>query len=453
MITIELQTGFSLQARADHLKRMNALLTSLDLDQGFSQKADFAQTLSAAVDLLEEQGVTNAYSQGCVLLSMFAGQVNIKNMSTEHDPQTRVLRSIQQALSAGVSEGAFHCLFESLAGLGRLDQPWPSGQVQINLIDLLSAVHMSNQPLQIPCSLAGPVATSLKTLDTELVNIFRTDSGFVHQIFGQFTPDFLIAQVCKNSLPENKSTINLEPVFERCEIGRQNASGFFSLQRIELIDARSVQVDFKQRILPCSPKEKQCLQSAWFDSVVLIDPSVELSESWLSTDLNFRAQWAIDQGALAFVTSSDMKLQAVADGLKWQANLVHNNVPVSLCIQAQRDIQIHWQHSEKKLPGQLPLGEPLWLAQYRAPVHVQVSSVVGVGQPLIRAASPLAGELVFSLSVVVDPADRALEVVLTVDHSELVCNWQSVDSIMGWASGTWELAAPSRIMQRVLQNG
>lgn len=453
MITIDLQARFNSQARADHLQRMNVLLTSLDLGQGFSRKQDFDESLSAAVDLLEAQGVTNAYWQACALLSLFAGRVSIQKMSSEQDPQAWVLCCMQQALSAGVSAGAFHCLFESLAGLGRFDQPWPCGQVQINLLDLLAAVDLNNQPAQIPCSQAGPALTGLKALDDELVNLFRTDSGFVHQVFGHFTPDFLIAQVCKNSLPANPLIINVDPVFERCEIGWQSVSGFFSLRRMELIDTRLAQVDFKQRTLSCSVEEKQRLQSTWIDSGVLIDPVVQLSNPWLSTDLNFRAQWTIDQGSPGFFTTADMQLLAVADGLKWQASLTHNNIPVGLCIQAQRDIQIHWQHTDKKQPGQLPLGEPLWLAQHRVPLYVQVTSFVGVGKPLVRVANPLAGELVFSLSVMVNPADRALEVVLTVDHSELVCNWQSADPVKGWASGCWQLAAPARIMQRGLLDG
>jgi hypothetical protein len=453
LITIDLQARFNVQARAYHLRRMHVLLSSLDLDQSYSLKPDFTESISAAIDLLEAHDVTQAYSQACVLLSLFAGQVSIQGISSEADPQTNVLRSMQQALSAGVSPSAFHCLYESLAGLGRFDQPWPSGQLQINLIDLLAAVQMGSQPTKIPCNQTGSLAIGVSTIAGELVNWFRTDSGFVHQVFGQFTPDYLIAQVCKNSLPANDLVIHVDPVFERCEIGRQNTSGFFSLQRMELIDTRLTQLDFKQLSLSCSPEEKQGLQSRWSDSGVLIEPVVQQSNSWLSTDLNFRAQWTIHEGLIEFVTTADMQLRAAADDFKWQAQLIHNHVPVNLSIQTERDIHVHWQHSEKQLPGLLPLGEPLWLAQYRVPLHVQVCSVVGVGKPLIRAASPLAGELVFSVSAVVNPEDRALEVVLTVDHSELICDWQSVDPVKGWALGCWHLAAPARIMQRGLQHG
>lgn len=453
MITIDLQARFNVQARTDHLRRMHVLLTSLDLDQSYSLKPDFTESLSAAIDLLEAHDVTQAYSQACVLLSLFAGRVSIQSISSEADPQTNVLRSMQQALSAGVSPSAFHCLYESLAGLGRFDQPWPTDQLHINFIDLLAAVHMSNQPIRIPCNQTGPLATGVSTIAGELVNWFRTDSGFVHQVFGQFTPEYLIAQVCKNSLPANELAIHVDPVFERCEIGRQNTSGFFALQRVELIDTRLVQLNFKQRNLSCSSEEKQGLQSRWSDSAVLIEPVVQQSNSWLSTDLNFRAQWTTHQGLIEFVTTVDMQLRAAADDLKWQAQLIHNHVLVNLCIQAERNIHFHWQHSEKQLPGLLPLGEPLWLAQSRVPLHIQVSSVVGVGKPLIRTASPLTGELVFSVSAVVNPEDGALEVLLTVDHSELVCDWQSVDPVKGWASGCWRLAPPARIMQRGLQHG
>jgi hypothetical protein len=79
--------------------------------------------------------------------------------------------------------------------------------------------------------------------------------------------------------------------------------------------------------------------------------------------------------------------------------------------------------------------------------------VVGAGKPLIRTANPLVGELVFSLSVMVNPDNHALQAVLTADQSELVCNWQSLDPVKGWTSGIWVLAAPARIMQRELQDG
>lgn len=453
MITIDLQAHFNSQARVDHLHRMKVLLTALDFERGFSEKPDFIQSISNAVDLLDVQGVTHAYSQACALLSLFAGKVSIQNTSCEKDPQAWVLRCMQQALSAGVPAGAFHSLFESLSGLGRFDQPWPCAQVQINLMDLLAAVHMNNQPARIQCDRTGSVGSDVSIVADELVNLFRTDSGFVHQVFGQFTPDLLIAQVCKDVLPESPLTINVDPVFERCEIGRQNAYGFCSLQRIELIDARIARVDFKQQKLSCSDDEKQRLESAWLESDLLSDFSLHIAKPWLSADLQCCGQWVTDQGVLGFFMRADMQLRAAADGLKWRASLTHNDVPVSLDIQAQRDIHIQWQHSEQKLPGQLPVGEPLWLAEYRVPLYVHVSSVIGVGKPVIRTTNHFAGELVFGLSVLVNPANRQLEVVLTVDHSELVCNWQSVDPLHGWASGCWRLAVPARIMERGLQNG
>jgi len=453
LITIDLQARFSSQARVDHLQRLKVLLTSLDQGKGFSQKQDFTETLSAAVDLLKAQGVTNAYSQACALLSCFAGQVDIHNMSNEKDPQAWVLHCMKQALHEGVSKRAFHSLFESLEGLGRFDQPWPSEQSQINLLDLLAIAQLSNKPIQILCNQEGPVVPGWVAVDHEMVNLLRTDSGFVHPVFGQFTVDFLITQVCKNALPVDPLHIHVDPVFERCEIGRQGTSGFFSLKRLELIDTRPAKVEFKQRTLSCSPEEIKRLHSTWVDSDALIEPAVDLSHPWLNTDLSLHAQWIAHQGSAEFLIAADMQLQAAANGLKWLASLSHNNVPVSLCIQAQCDIHIHWQHSEKKLPGQLPLGEPLWMAQSRVPLHVQMVGVVGVGKPLIRAANPLVGELVFSLSVMVNPDNHALQAVLTADQSELVCNWQSFDPVKGWTSGTWVLAAPARIMQRELQDG
>jgi hypothetical protein len=453
LITIELQEHFNTQARADHLQRMHMLLTALDLDQGYSQKPDFAETLSALVDQLESLGVTNVYSQACALLSIFAAQLDTQSAPSGQDPQEWVLLCMQQALRAGVSPGSFHGLFEALSGLGRFDQPWPCSQTQINLMDLLAAVHMNNRPLQIPCNKQGPVSGGVENIADDLVNMFRTDSGFMHQVFGQFTPDFLIARLCKTALPENPLQINIDPVFERCEIGRQNPSGFFSLQRIELIDTRLAKIDLKQGNLFFSAEEKQRLRSAWAESTILVDPSVQIPVSWLSTDLNFQAQWAFDRDLLGFFTKSDLRIHAIENSLKWQGNLVHQGAPVSLLIQVQQDIHIHWQHSGIKKPGELPPGEPLWLAEYRVPLHVQLGSAVGVGKSVIQAVSPIAGELVFALSAVVSPVDRILEVVLTVDHCGLSCHWQSVDPVKGGAAGCWQLAPPARMMQRNLGHG
>jgi hypothetical protein len=287
----------------------------------------------------------------------------------------------------------------------------------------------------------------------DLVNMFRTDSGFMHQVFGQFTPDFLITRLCNTTLPENALQINLDPVFERCEIGRENTSGFFSLQRIELIDTRLAQIHFKQRKLFFTAEEKQRLQSAWVDSTKLVDPFVQIPPSWLSTDLDFRAQWAFEQNLLGFFTQADMHIHVAENGLKWQASLDHQGVPVSLTVQAKQDIHIHWRHTDIKKLGELPLGEPLWLVEYKVPLHVQLGSAVGVGKPVIRATSPIAGELVFGLSTVVNPVDRTLEVILTVDHCGLSCHWQSVDPVKGGATGCWQLSPPAQLMQRNLAHG
>lgn len=452
MITIELQSQFNSLARTDHLQRMNLLLTSLDLDQTFSRKADFTESLSDAVNRLEEHGVTNAYFQSCVLLCLFAGEVSMQTLSSDLDPRTQVLRAIQQALHAGLSEGAFQHLFDSMAGLGRFDQPWPCGQSQANLLDLLPAMHMTG-PIQIQCDQAGLLGHGGSLLSARSVNLFRTESGFVHQVFGQFTPEFLITRVCRDALSEDGLIIHVDPVFERCEIGRQDGSGFQAVQKIELIDTRPARLEFKQLGVSCTAEEEQRLHSNWLGSALHSDSVVELSNPWLQTDLSFLAQWAIEQGSPEFVMNVDMQLRLAADALKWQANFRHNNLFLSVCIRAEQDTLISWQHRETKLPGQLPLGQPLWLAKHRVPLHVYLNGVVGAGGPIVRVASPMAGELVFILSVVVNPVDRKLEVVLTVDHSELVCNWQSVDPVMGWTSGCWELAPPAKILQRCLSHG
>lgn len=453
MITIDLQSQLNSLARKDHLERMNLLLIALDLDQGFSQETGFAESLVDAVNMLQAQGITEAYPQACVLLSMFAGQVSTKDMSENLDPQIKVLHCMQRALNAGIPTAAFQYLFDSMVGIGQFDQPWPSSKKQANLLDLLTALHMNNQPIRIRCDQTGPVAGGELVVSAEWVNLFRTESGFVHQMFGQFTPDYLIAQVCRNALPENALTIHVDPVFERCEIGRQDESGFLRFQRIELIDNRLAQLEFKQSQLSCTVEETQDLRSTWQESGLLIDPVVELSSPWLNLDLSLRAQWVIDQGSPLFVMTAHKQIHAAAEALKWQASLLNNNVPVGLSIKAEQDILIDWQHKEGKLPGQFALGTPLLLAHHKVPLHIQLNSVAGVGGPIVRAASPLAGELVFSLSVVASPVDQTLKVVLTVEHSALVCHWQSVDPVKGWASGCWELTPPARILQRGLSHG
>jgi len=453
LITIELQERFNTQARADHQLRMLTLLKALDLDHRYSQRPDFSDALSDTIDQLESLGITNAYLQACALLSIFATPLDTQGASSQEDPQEWVLDCMRQALTAGVAPGAFHCLFEALSGLGRMDQPWPCSQQQINLMDLLAVVHTGHRLLQIPCNTEGAAVAGLEFVSDDLVNMFRTDSGFLHQVFDQFTPDFLIANLCKTALPENALKINLDPVFERAEIGSQNLSGFFPLQRIELIDTRIAKIDFKQRNLCLTAEEKQCLQSAWMKSNKLIDPLVHIPASWLATDFDFRAQWVFEQNLQGFFTKADMHIHMAEKGLKWQANLVHQGVPLTLVIQPQHDIHIHWQYSDIKKPGELPLGEPLWLAEYKVPLHAHLSSAVGVGNPVIRTASPSAGEIIFCLSVVVNPVDRLLEVILTVDHSSLYCHWQSVDPVNGRATGCWQLSQAARMMQRSLERG
>jgi hypothetical protein len=92
-------------------------------------------------------------------------------------------------------------------------------------------------------------------------------------------------------LTVNPLHIHVDPVFERCEIGRQGTSGFFSLKHLELIDTRPAKVEFKQRTFSCSAEEITSLHSTWVDSDALIEPAVNLSNPWLSTDLSLHAQW------------------------------------------------------------------------------------------------------------------------------------------------------------------
>lgn len=450
MMTLDLKAGFEVLAMEDHLHRIQVLLTELDLEQSFSQRADFQASLDSAIQALRQQGVLGAYPQACVLLAHYAGEVQFDELLDSLSSQELPVKCIQQALNRGVPRTAFQHLHQALAGVGRIDQAWLHLQPEPDLMDGLAAQETVQKLIQVECShdgLKDSIACSQLNAQT---NYFRSETGFQHKLFGKFTPEMLLAKACRNTIPADPWVVNPHPVIDRCELGIDHGKGFNVVQQVQVVDARQARVQYKQLALQWSKTAIRQAQQAWQAIESIDEAEVRVAESFLLLDFALQAGWCkkpSSEAGYEFVLAGQSVLKLPAQALKWSASFQQAGVLVNLAIQAANDVCIDWRFHEVRPAGQLPFDEPILICQQNVNLNNYLSSVVCVGKPVLSPIRQVAGELILKLIVTIDSESRRLQAVLSLSHSPLLVLWQTVDPLCGISCKSCDLLPESTLMQ------
>lgn len=453
MITLDLKARFATQAIADHLHRLQVLLTELDTGYDYSQRADFQQTLANHVQRLQCVGVHSAYQQACVLLSNFAADLGIDSLMQNMKPDELVTHCMQQSVAKGISPGAFEHLHRTLAGIPRFDEAWLDFEAEPHGLGVLSSPQSLPALLTLACIPEGPLETGVLSSLNSSAGYFRSSSGFQHKVFGKFTALELIKQVCVQVVPQNNEVISLQPVLARCELGEGSTARMNTVQQIDVVDGRQIQSTFTQRPFNCTPGDVQALQSSWQALELLSEASIHIQQPLIQGDLAFQAGWQQKGAKLEFVAHGDANLKIPANALQWQANLLHEGVLVHLTIQPRQEINFQCLLQGAWARGQLPVDEPFLLHQHKVPLLANCIPVISVGKPVLNTTSETVGELTLSLIGLVKADTQRLALGLTLNHSELCCHWQSVDVLKGWSSGHWHLLAETQIAEWSLLHG
>lgn len=456
MLSLDLKHSFDSLAYSDHVHRIQVLLAELDLKQTYSVNPDYPTTVENTIHGLQAQGIDNAYHQACILFSVLMGGVRLEQMPANLSALDRVLQCVQKAIHLGAPRGAYEYIHTVLAGTGSCRQAWLSVEPETNCMDLLSHGLVENPLVQLMCLHQGFNDQMLGNQLHRDANCFRTQSGFQHKVFGEHSPQSLIAQVCRNALSEDPSVVSLAALVEHCELGMQTPTGFVATQQLQLYDARQVQLNFMQRAFELGAEMQAKAESNWQSAVqpnLLDDSSIRIASPCLNADLQFCAGWQQGIAGFEFRLDGDMQVRMSANALVWEANLQHQDVLINLSIQLQQDLAIHWSIKEAIQTGQLSLGAPLLVRQHDAPLLLLVNPVVSVGRPVVNARETIAGYLNLKLHAQINPETRQLGLFLTLSHSGLLGCWQSIDPLVGRRCGVWELGAESTMAQWNLGNG
>lgn len=456
MMTLDLKAGFEALACEDNLHRIHALLTELDLEQAYSRQAEFLASLESAIQSLQQRGVFSAYQQACVLLSFYAGEVGFEQFSELLSPTVLVAQCIQQALNHGVQPAAYQHLHKALAGVGRIDQAWLELQAEPDLLDGLAAHAPAQFLVEVACNHEGPLDPAVGLKFNAQANTFRSETGFQHKLFGKFTTEKILAQVCQQAIPSDPWVVSPKPLVERCELGISLGSGFKPVQQLEVMDARKAKVQYKQHAFEWTNAAAQQAESVWHAVEQLNDAGVRIAKPFMLVDFELQAGWhpgAANGSPFEFVTTGTTTLHLRASALQWHAHFLHAGVLVNLTIQAANDVCIDWNLHDARPAGQLPFGEPILTCQQSIPLKIQLAPVVCVGKPLLNLLTHIAGEMTFTCVTKVDPESRRLLAELRLSHSELVCQWQAIDPLCGIASKRWALLPASSLMHWELTRG
>jgi hypothetical protein len=456
MLNLDLKDRFDSLAYSDHVHRIQALLAELDLKQTYSVNPDYPTTVENTIHGLQAQGIDNAYHQACILFSVLMGGVRLEQIPANLPALDRVLHCVQKAIHQGVPKGAYEHIHTVLAGTGSCRQAWLSVEPETNCLDLLSHGLVESPLVQLMCLHQGFNDQMLGNQLHRDANCFRTQSGFQHKVFGEHSPQSLIAQVCRSALSEDPSVVSPAALVEHCELGMLTSTGFVATQQLQLYDARQVQLNFTQRAFELEAALQAQVESNWQSAVqpnLLDDSGIRIANPCLNADLQFCAGWQQGTAGFEFRLDGDMQVRMSANALVWEANLQHQDVLINLSIQLQQDLAIHWSIKEAIQTGQLSLGAPLLIRQHDAPLHLHVNSVVCVGKPVVNVTQSVAGYLKLKLHAQINPETRQLGLFLTLAHSGLMGRWQSIDPLVGRHCGVWELGAESSVVQWDLSNG
>ena len=446
MLNLELKHSFDSFAFSDHVRRMHALLASLDVKGVYSTSPDYQETVEALIDALQTQGIDNAYHQACMLFSVLQGGVKLEQMPENLPLPQRVVYTIQMAIHEGVQRGAYDHIYSVLAGVGSSRQAWLNSEPEANCLELLSQGGLEEPCLELMCFHHGLSDPLVAQQFHHGAHCFRAQSGFQHKVFGVYSPDNLLAQVCRATLNEDPFVVSPTALVERCELGMLTPSGFVPTQQLHVYDARQIKLNFTQREFALDSLSKATLLKNSEGTVHITNPC-------LNADLQFLAGWQKGAAGFEFRLEGDMQLRMPANVLVWEANLQQHGVLVNLGIQLQQDLAIDWAINDAIQVGQLPFGVPLFERQADAPLRVQVNSVVCVGKPVVNAVQAIAGRLKLKLHAQIDPETRQFGVFLALSHSDLLANWQAIDPLLGWCRGGWQLGSELTVAQWDLSHG
>lgn len=448
MLSLDLKDQLDALAYSDHVQRIQALLAGLDVKQTYSVSPDYPATVEKTIHDLQTQGIDNAYDQACLLFSVFQVGVRLEQLLANVSDQARVLHCIQKAIDQGVPRGAYEHIYTVLAGVGSSRHAWLNIEPETNYLDLLSSRVVENPFMELMCLHEGVSDPAAVHQFHHAANCFRTQSGFQHKVFGAHSPQSLLAQVCRDALAEDPRVVSPSALVEHCELGMLTPTGFVPTQQLHLYDARQVQLNFMQREFELNAAMQAALQPNLLD-----DSCIRMARPCLNADLQFRAGWQQGTAGFEFRLDGDMQVRMPANALVWEANLQHQGVLVNLSVQLPQDMAIHWSIKEAMQVGQLPFGAPLLVRQHEAPLRLLVNSVVCVGKPVVNARQSIAGHLRLKLHAQINPETGQLGLFLTLSHSDLLACWQSIDPLVGWRSGTWQLATELTAAQWDLSHG
>jgi hypothetical protein len=453
MLTLELKAHFQALAVRDHLSRMESLLTGLDVGQRYAIREGFPEEIREWVAKLDAAGIRSAYHQGCVLFSVLAWGVRIESIPPGLDAPAQAVHCVSQALLAGAPVGAFHHIHRVLSGVGCFDEPWLQPQGEPDCLNALPQPPAIPSAIDLPCVPDGPLTGSQTELLHQQATFLRTASGLQHRLSAQHPLSGLLSQVCQKGLSSNPWRVNLHPVFEQCEIGFAPGKGFIPAQTTRLVDARQARLSFHKRDLALPHAARQGLELRWRQSALLRE-ATQLSQALpIQADLDFSAGWTKNPAGFSFATRGNLSIHLAAGSLQWHGSLVHEGCLVQLGISMPHDLHMDWVLDEDFPAGQLPLGTPLLTRQHIIPLNMQLVSALCVGKPVPNLVNPEAGSIRLRLVVLIDPETRCLGLFLELGHSPLVCEWQTVDPLLAWTSGRWDLSGESTIHSWNLQHG
>jgi len=452
MLTLELKAQFEELARHDHLLRMRALLTELDAHQQYSSRADFPDFVRQCVDELGLRGIRSAYQQACVIFSAMAGNFNIA-VPEDMDAQVLLAHCVSSALLAGVPGGAFHHIHRLVSGVGMFNEAWIHPQAEPDCLDSLSSSSGTITLIDLLCLHEGPANSASLDMIHNQATFLRTTSGFQHKVSVLFPFSRLLLQVCQGALSSDPWCVSPHPVFEYCEIGMGAAHCFAPVQKMRLVDARQAVAAYQKHGLTLLDSARQSLESRWEQCELLRETAFQMNLRAVQADLAFSAGWASHGSGFVFATRGELGVSLSADSIQWQGSLVHEGCLVHLGISLPHDFRMNLSLESDFPMGQLPLGSPLLIRQQDIPLHVQLSSAICVGKPVMNRVNPIVGHLSIRLVACIDPETRQLSLTLHLSHSQLVCEWQAVDALLGCTSGAWCLLPDSPIHTWDLHHG
>ncbi|MCZ8016040.1 MAG: hypothetical protein O9274_10115 [Limnobacter sp.] len=455
MLTLELKAQFEDLATRDHEIRIQSLLTELDTRQKYSAHADFPEVVSSWIEQLNLRGIRSAYHQACVLFSLMACDLEFESIPLGQDAQIQVAHCVSSALLAGVPRGAFQHIHRVLSGVGFFNEAWISPEPEHDCLNTLSNPLTNCGPVDVPCSHTGYTGSTSPSLESvhDQATFLRTTSGFQHKISASFPVPRLLSKVCQGALSPDPWCVNPHPVFDQCEIGLGATHGFAPLQKLRLVDARQASLSCQKRGLELPDLVSQLLDSDWKKSGLLRESTLLLEAPVMYADLAFSAGWVSQESSFAYATHGELGLSVSAGGIDWQGSLIHEGCLAQLSICLPQDFRLSWSLEGCFPVGQLPVGSPFLIRQQNIPLHAQLNCAICVGKPVLSLTNPIAGHLSLRLLVTIDPQTRQLGLTLELGHSQLVCEWQAADALLGWTFGEWDLLPESTVHTWDLRHG